>query len=80
MKSEVEIFDISYDGAGVGKLDGKIVFVPKTLFGELVDVKIEKENSKFCVASLENIKRPSELRQKAFCPYFEICGVCDFQH
>lgn len=80
MKSEVEIFDISYDGAGVGKLDGKIVFVPKTLPGELVDVKIEKENSKFCVASLENIKRPSELRQKAFCPYFEICGGCDFQH
>ena len=80
MKNEVKIFDISYDGAGVGKLDGKIVFVPKTLSGEIVEIKLEKENSKFSVARVETLIQKSPDRQKALCPYFEICGGCDFQH
>ena len=80
MKNEVKIFDISYDGAGVGKLDGKVVFVPKTLPGEVVGVQLEKENSKFSVAKIKTLIQKSLDRQKASCPYFEICGGCDFQH
>ena len=80
MKREVEIFDISYDGAGVGKLDGKIVFVPKTLSDEIVEVEIEKENSKFCVGKIKEIKSQSPFRKNPLCPYFDVCGGCDFQH
>lgn len=80
MKNEVKIFDISYDGAGVGKLDGKVVFVLKTLPGEVVGVQLEKENSKFSVAKIKTLIQKSLDRQKASCPYFEICGGCDFQH
>ena len=40
----VDIYDISYEGSGVGKLDGQVVFVPKTLKGEKVEVSIVKKN------------------------------------
>ena len=41
----LEIFDVSYEGAGVGKLDGQVVFVPKTLPGEEVEVEIVKNTN-----------------------------------
>lgn len=80
MKHEVEIFDISYEGAGVGKLDGKVVFVPKCLKSEKVEIEIVKENSKFIQGRLSRVVLPSEKRVEPFCPYFSVCGGCDFQH
>ncbi len=76
----VDIFDVSYEGAGVGKLDGQIVFVPKTLPGERVEVEIEKRTSKFLTAVAKNIIVPSPQRIKPACPHFDVCGGCDFQH
>lgn len=80
MIEKVEIFDISYDGAGVGKTKGKICFVPKTLPGEIVQVDIIFETEKFCVGNCQKILKENQNRIKAFCPYFDICGGCDFQH
>ena len=80
MKKEIKIFDISYDGAGVGKLDGKVVFVPKTLPDEIVEVNIVDSKKKFLKASCEKVVAPSDRRENAICPYFDICGGCDFQH
>lgn len=81
MKNEVvDIFDISYDGAGVGKIDGQIVFVPKTLKGETVSIKIVKQTSKFLIGEKDEVLKESSSRTAAPCPYFEICGGCDFQN
>ena len=77
---EVEIFDVSYDGAGVGKLDDKVVFVPKTLPNEKVQVRVEDTKGKYLTATCEKVFVASEKREAAKCPYFEICGGCDFQH
>ena len=77
---ETKIFDISYEGAGVGKVDGQIVFVPKTLKGEKVKVVVTKRNSHFLQARLQEVLQVSPLRQEPFCPYYDKCGGCDFQH
>lgn len=79
-KKIIEIFDISYEGAGVGKLDGQIVFVPKTLPKEQLEISVVKRNSNFLIGRLEKILKGSEIRIKPFCPYFDVCGGCDFQH
>ncbi len=76
----LEIFDVSYEGAGVGKLDGQVVFVPKTLPGEEVEVEIVKNTNKFLLARAKNILKPAEGRITPACPYFDVCGGCDFQH
>lgn len=79
-KEKTEIFDISYEGAGVGKIGGKIVFVPKSLIGEEVVVDIMNENSTFLRGNIETVLKPSKFRVMPPCPYFTQCGGCDFQH
>lgn len=80
MEKEVEIFDISYEGAGVGKSNGQIVFVPKTLPGEKVIAEIFKSNKNFLLGRLKKVIKPSNERISAKCIYFDDCGGCDFQH
>lgn len=79
-EKKVEIFDISYEGSGVGKIDGQIVFVPKTLSGEIVSVEIVKRNKSFLLGKLKNVLMQSDKRVDSVCPYYEDCGGCDFQH
>ncbi len=43
----VDIFDISSEGEGIGKIDGKIVFVPHSLPGESVEIEITEDKGKF---------------------------------
>ena len=76
----VQIEDVSYEGSGVGRLDGKVCFVPKTLVGEKVAVEIENEKSSYANARVKQVLQKSPDRVSAFCPYFQICGGCAFQH
>ena len=76
----VDIFDISYEGSGVGKLDGKVIFVPKTLVGERVSVDIVKDSASFSVGKIDEILKASDERLEPICPYFNVCGGCAFQH
>lgn len=76
----VEIFDISYEGAGVGKIDGQIVFVPKTLSGETVSIEIVQDKKSYLLGKLKKVLVSSKNRIDPVCPYYSICGGCDFQH
>lgn len=76
---QVEIKDISYGGCGVGKVDGKVIFVPHTDIGEIVEVNNVSKGSKFDKGEIVSVIKPSEDRCEPFCPYFSLCGGCDFQ-
>lgn len=76
----VDIYDISYQGAGVGRSDGKIVFVPKTLVGEKVSFAKKSETGSYILGEMTRVLSPSERRIDAKCPYFQKCGGCSFQH
>lgn len=76
----VDVYDISYEGAGVGRFDGKIVFIPKTLVGEKVSFQIARETSSFSIGKVKKIVEKSPKRIAPFCPYFSICGGCAFLH
>ncbi|MBE7074136.1 MAG: 23S rRNA (uracil(1939)-C(5))-methyltransferase RlmD [Clostridiales bacterium] len=79
-EEKVEITGYGYDGEGIGRLHGKVVFVPYTLQGEKVRVKVNKENSSFIKGELVKVDSESELRQKPPCPYYMKCGGCRYQH
>jgi 23S rRNA (uracil1939-C5)-methyltransferase len=79
MSNIVDIYDISYEGAGVGRIDGQVVFVPKALKNEKVAVEITKQNANFLVGKLERVIVASERRIEPNCKYFAECGGCDFQ-
>jgi len=76
----VDIYDISYEGAGVGRINGQIVFVPKTLKDEKVRVRVVKKLSSFLLAEVDEVLHKSDKRIEAKCPYFDKCGGCNFQH
>ena len=77
---KVLINSLSHEGFGIGRHeDGKIVFVPKTIIGEIVEIEIQKENANFFQGVLKQIIKSSPDRIEAFCPFFTNCGGCDFQ-
>ncbi len=76
----LEITDLNSEGAGVGRYDGQVVFVPYALPGEKVEVLIIKSAKNYAVGKLLEVITPSPSRQDAPCPYFYKCGGCDFQH
>ena len=49
----VEIFDISENGEGIGRIDGKIAFVKNALPGDSVDIEIIKDKGRFCQARIK---------------------------
>lgn len=74
------IHDVAFGGKGVGRTEGKVVFVPYTIPGETARVRLTKDKKKFAEATLLEITAPSSDRVDAPCPYFERCGGCAYQH
>lgn len=69
-----------YGGAGLGRVEGKAVFVPFALPGELVEARIAEENRSYSTADLVEVLEPSGERRAAPCPYFGTCGGCHYQN
>ncbi|MDO8956331.1 MAG: methyltransferase domain-containing protein [Deltaproteobacteria bacterium] len=76
----VEIEKMVYGGRGMGRVNGKVVFVPFTAPGEKVQVEVVRERKDYIEAVLKNIERNSPLRVKPFCDLFGKCGGCQYQH
>ncbi|MBP7867483.1 MAG: class I SAM-dependent RNA methyltransferase [Acidobacteria bacterium] len=68
-------------GDGLGRLpDGRVVFVPFTLPGERVRVRVVAERRSVAFGSLEDVLEASPGRRDAPCPHFGECGGCRLQH
>jgi tRNA/tmRNA/rRNA uracil-C5-methylase (TrmA/RlmC/RlmD family) len=77
---ELQINDIAFGGAGVGRANGKAVFVPFTIEGERVTAEITRAKKQFAEAELRAVLEPSPERVQPECPYFGRCGGCSYQH
>ncbi|MBN1149989.1 class I SAM-dependent RNA methyltransferase [candidate division WOR-3 bacterium] len=67
-------------GEGMGRIGGKVVFVPYAIEGETVEVKITESFSDYDRAQIVSYKKKISDSQKVKCPYFFTCGGCSFQH
>ena len=74
------IEDYGYDGEGVGRVNGKVCFVPFTIVDELVEFDVTKENSTFIKGKLRNVIEKANERSLPRCEYFGRCGGCAYQH
>jgi len=75
-----QIQGISHDGQGVGRIDGKVVFVPGALPGETVELSIIEEKRNYLRGRLNSIVEPSPARIDPPCLFFGRCGGCHYQH
>ena len=77
----LNITSLSRSGAGVARDENnRVTFVPFTLPGDQVKVKLTKVTSKFAEGQLLEIIEPSTERVEAQCPVFTQCGGCQWQH
>ncbi len=69
-------------GDGVGHLpDGRLIFIPGALPGEVVDARVTELRRNFARGQLRALEGPaSPARQVPRCPIFLQCGGCNFQH
>ena len=70
----------SSDGYGIVRLDGAVVFVPRAVRGETIELKITKVMKTAAAGEIVKVHTPSPERAKPECPYYGRCGGCDFQH
>ncbi len=76
----LQIDSIAYGGAGVGRAGGKVYFVPFTVPGEQVRVKVVRRQKRFCEARLLSVEVAAAERVEPRCKHFGICGGCAYQH
>jgi 23S rRNA (uracil1939-C5)-methyltransferase len=77
---DIEISDLLHDGRGVGRLDGKAVFVAGALPGETVRAKQTGRNRHFDEAQAIAVLVPSADRVLPVCEHFGVCSGCVLQH
>ncbi|TVL60113.1 RNA methyltransferase [Brachyspira hyodysenteriae] len=78
---KVKIIDTAYGGYGIAKDEnGKVIFIPHSVEGDILDITITKESKKFSYASINKIIESSQFRINPKCKYAGICGGCLFNH
>ncbi len=76
---EVRVEKIVPNGLGLCFAENLTVFVPLSVKGDKLRVKIRKLQGKTAFAKIVEILEPAEDRIKPKCIYFGTCGGCDFQ-
>jgi 23S rRNA (uracil1939-C5)-methyltransferase len=77
---DLRIEKLVYGGDGLAHHDGRTVFVPLVLPGELVHVETSSQKKKFLRGRVDHILEASPERVAAPCPHFGRCGGCHYQH
>ncbi len=80
MIMDLEITGLVHGGRGIGRCHGKAVFVPMTAPGDRVVCRAIRSKPHYVEAELVEVVEPSPHRRVPPCPYFEICGGCQWQH
>jgi 23S rRNA (uracil1939-C5)-methyltransferase len=75
----LQIENLSKSGEGVARREGRAIFVPETLPGELVSARVSMQ-SKVLRGELVQVLQASPDRRQPPCSYVGRCGGCTWQH
>jgi len=70
---------LSYGPAGVGRVEGKVVYVPGTVPGDAADIILDEEKKTYAIGHLVALRHPSAQRRQPPCSYVGRCGGCPWQ-
>lgn len=76
---EVAIADLSDSGDGVGRWGRRVVFVPDTVPGDRVAVRLVRVKPQYAYGKLQQILSPSSHRVRPGCIVADKCGGCQWQ-
>lgn len=77
---EADIEDLSHDGRGVARIDGKVWMIHGALPGERVRFLEQKGRRKVGAGKVLEVLEASDNRVEPRCAHFGVCGGCATQH
>ncbi|MBD2327477.1 23S rRNA (uracil(1939)-C(5))-methyltransferase RlmD [Alkalinema sp. FACHB-956] len=77
---EVTITDLSDSGDGVGRMDDRVVFVPDTVTGDRVSVRLLRVKPQYAHGKVQELLEASPHRIRPSCIVADKCGGCQWQH
>ena len=79
--ARVTIQSLAHGGDGVARLpDGRTLFVPHTCPGDDITVEVREIHDRWARGTVRETHTASADRVEPRCPYFGICGGCQWQH
>lgn len=79
-EGQAEIIDLSHDGRGVARGDGKVVFISDALPGETVTYQRTRRKRQADEGQMLSVEQASPDRVDPRCAHFGLCGGCALQH
>lgn len=77
---EFTIDTLDHHCVGIGRHQGKAIFVEGALPGETVKARITEEKKQYGHAALQQVVTPAANRIAPFCSHYRECGGCSAQH
>ena len=76
----VTIEGYNSESSGVARIDGRAVFIPNAIKGEVWHIKVLKVTAAAVYGKGLELLKPSPDRREPQCPYFSKCGGCTTWH
>lgn len=76
----VPLTDISHCGDALGRNDGQVVSASYGIPGETVSVEVSQAKPGYLKGKVTQVIESSPHRTTPPCPYFGVCGGCQWQH
>lgn len=80
MIKNIEITSVGHGGAGIGRLDGQVCFVPYGLPGDHLEIKVTRASKKMLWGELVSVTQPSPDRVTPDFPDWRRSGVSTWLH
>ena len=81
VSADITLESYAYGGEILGHTDdGRAIFVPFGIPGELVRVHITEEKQNYARGVITQILKASPNRIEPICKHFAVCGGCHYQH
>ena len=77
---ELQIASLATGGDGVGRFEGRVIFVPRTAPGDRVCAEVIQVRRRYARAQLIDVLASGPSRRHPPCPYFGRCGGCSWLH
>lgn len=80
MGNILKVTRLNHSGMGIASDNNLVTFIPKTIPGDVVEVKVVKKHKNFQEARVVNYVERSQDWIESFCPYYYACGGCQISN